>query len=124
MFAIESWAAAAGGGREWRGMHTFGGARATWRPRKTDVEAIEKARKWTGYIGIPSMRVVDETTGDVVWADTRHADSIGGGAGSCVNFDPDAPIYQDEGPRDNREARAQLRRELDQAPAFVQEALF
>lgn len=54
---------------EWEPMESGAGGHV-WRPRKTEREAIKKCAEWTGLLFIPAMRVVDLTTGVVVWCDS------------------------------------------------------
>lgn len=59
----------------WKPMED-GPGRAVWKPRATAADAVLKCLTWTGLLCIPAMRVVDLTTGSVVWQDRYHAGLI------------------------------------------------
>lgn len=54
-----------------------GAAPKHWAPTKTAYEAVRHCIAWTGGVSIPAMRVIDLSTGEVVWQD-RWADGKDG----------------------------------------------
>ncbi|WP_067198878.1 hypothetical protein [Microbacterium sp. XT11] len=46
-----------------------GNASKHWAPKKSRYEAVHMCIAWTGGVCIPAMRVVDLSTGKVIWQD-------------------------------------------------------
>lgn len=55
-------------GEGWTPMEA-GVAPKVWRPRPTAADAVHKCLEWTGLVCIPAMRVVDLSSGVVLWQD-------------------------------------------------------
>lgn len=72
-FQMQQWRSTAEG---WEPMEE-GVAPKVWQPRSTAEEAVHKCLEWTGTICIPAMRVVDLSSGDVVWQDTSRYPKAG-----------------------------------------------
>lgn len=73
----------------WRPMEQ-GAAPAHWRPKTVESDAVRRCLRWAGGLfglGIPAMRVVDLSTGEVVWAHTGERRGLLGD-----------PAYADPGP--------------------------
>lgn len=54
-----------------------GVAPKVWAPKTHARDAVRKCVEWTGVVLIPAMRVVDLSTGEVVWADTSQYPEAG-----------------------------------------------
>ena len=91
----------------WTRMDREGDRTATWRPRGSARDAAAKCLAWTGGIGIPTMRVVDLATGEVVWQ-WGADDDVHAGAGAPILPPWDAQARED--------ARAQLGHRVAPAP--------
>lgn len=72
-FRMESWRSVEEG---WYAMDE-GVAPKVWKPRATAPEAAAKCLEWTGLACIPAMRVIDLSTGVVVWQDTTQYPEAG-----------------------------------------------
>lgn len=60
---------------QWTPMEE-GTAPKVWQPRPSAEEAVHKCLEWTGTLCIPAMRVVDPSSGEIVWQDTtRYPDA-------------------------------------------------
>jgi hypothetical protein len=68
-FQMQSWSKDDNDDRGWTAMEA-GVAPTVWQPRATREEAVHKCLEWTGLTCIPAMRVVDLSTGTVLWQDT------------------------------------------------------
>lgn len=72
-FQMQSWSSR---DHAWTPMED-GPARSRWLPKPTAIEAARQCIEWTGLISIPAMQVMDVTTGEVVWRDSRHYPDAG-----------------------------------------------
>lgn len=120
MFQMQTWSSK---GLRWEPMEE-GAAPAVWRPRATAAEAIAKCLAWTGFHCIPSMQVVDITSGRVVWRglmEPFHHD----GEWHFVAPEAGQPIDSEDERLARRIAQTMLSRpEPATSPQFDQAALF
>lgn len=85
-FRMESWSS---GNNVWH-THDLQPGKEAWKPRPTLEDAIVKCITWTGGAMIPGMRVIDLSTGEVVWQSTKRYPA----AGPCITH-PDEPAAWD-----------------------------